>query len=76
MEKKIDTIKKALSCDNYKLALKTAKGFWFGLSKEQKAVISRGYECTVRPDFYAALGYKPPQCIKAGVACLRTVYNL
>jgi len=47
-------------------ALRMAKDFRLGLSVEQRKLLSRGYECLVRPDFYKSLGYDPKRCVEEG----------
>lgn len=76
MVKKIDILKEALRKGDNKKALRIAKDFWFGINKEQKATISRAYECLIRPDFYQAIGYDPGKCIDEGLTCLRSVYKI
>ena len=76
MEKKIDILKKAMGDNDIKTALRTAKNFFRGLTKEQHSIISRGYECLIRPDFYRSLGFDPDKCITDGLNTIRTIYSL
>ena len=52
---------------NVKEALKIAKNFTIGLTKEEHKQIVRGYECMVHADFYKQIGKNPEKEIAAGV---------
>ena len=76
MLKKIDKLRLAYNGGDYKAALKIAHDFFFGFSKQEKAIIDRGYECFIRPNSYAALGYNPEDCKQKALMLLSEIYNL
>lgn len=47
-------------------ALRLAKGFRLGITRAERAQLARAYECFIRPDFYAQLGYCPKHEIELG----------
>jgi hypothetical protein len=57
----------------YKKALSGAKDFHIGVTREQRSVMARGYECMIHPDFYRQIGKNPDECIQAGIAVMRAV---
>ena len=56
MIKKSDLVRNAVAAQDWKTALKIAKDFRLGITREQHSVITRAYECIVHPDFYRQLG--------------------
>jgi len=50
-----------------KEALKIAKTFKIGLTKEEQGQIVRAYECMVHGDFYKMIGKNPETEIKKGI---------
>lgn len=76
MIKKIDRLTKAYHQGKYKDALYIASKFFFGFTKEEQAVISRGYECYIRPEFYKSIGYNPEECKQKAINLLKKKYIL
>ena len=58
---------------DFKKALSGAKDFRLGVTKEQRSVMSRAYECMVHPDFYRQIGKNIDECVKAGIEVLQEV---
>jgi hypothetical protein len=58
---------------DYKKALSGAKDFHIGVTREQRSIMARAYECMVHPDFYRQIGKDIEQCIEAGKAVLQEV---
>lgn len=75
MEKKSDMVRRLVAEGNYKKALSIVKGFRLGITKEQKSVLLRGYECMVNPRFYESIGTDIPKAIDEGVEVLITLYG-
>ncbi len=48
-------------------ALRIAKSFRLGLTKEESDAITRGYECLVYPEFYTSLGKDPKKELQKGI---------
>lgn len=53
----------AFKTGDVKNALKIASTFKIGVTRKQKAILSRGYEVLVNPSFYKQLGYVPEECV-------------
>jgi len=58
---------------DFKKALNGAKSFRIGITQEQRSVMSRAYECYIRPEFYRSIGKNPEECVQAGIAVLQEV---
>jgi len=58
---------------DFKKALHGAKNFRIGVTREQRSVMSRAYECYIRPEFYRSIGKNPNECIHDGVKVLKEV---
>jgi len=69
-ETKSAKVRRLFSEGNREEALKIAKGFKMGLSRKDRAVLQRGYECLWNPEFYQKLGYDPEKEVaKAMIVC-------
>lgn len=64
----------AFNAGDIKLALKLASGFRIGVSRQQNAVLKRGYECLVWPDQYRQLKKDPEACIEAAKQVFKEVF--
>ena len=60
---------------DYKKALRTAKGFRLGISKEDSNRLKLAYECLVHPEFYAQLGTDTTTVIAEGIQILNALYG-
>lgn len=58
-----------------KEALRIAKTFRLGITKEQSDAMSMAYECLVHPQFYAEIGINPREKVEAGTAVLQSLYG-
>lgn len=56
MIKKTDQVRSLVRQGRYKDALRIAKGFRLGITREQSDTMVRAYECMVHPDFYRSIG--------------------
>jgi hypothetical protein len=52
---------------DYKNALKGFKDFNRLLNKSERNIVSRGYECMIRPTFYESIGFIPQECIDSAI---------
>jgi hypothetical protein len=66
-------VRQLIEAGEFKKALNGAKDFRIGVTREQRSVMARAYECFIRPDFYRSIGKNPEQCIKAGIVVLQEV---
>lgn len=72
---KAQEVRNLINEGDFRAALRGAKDFHIGVSKEQRSVMSRGYECMVHPDFYRQIGKNIDECILAGITVLRDVVS-
>lgn len=73
MEKKTEMVRRLISSKDYKSALRIAKDFRLGITKEQSDAMTLAYECMVHERFYKSLGYNLEEKIKAGINVLISV---
>ena len=66
MIRKSDIVREAVRSQDWKKALRIAKDFQIGISKEQREKMSRAYECIVHPDFYRQIGTDIQGAIEEG----------
>lgn len=75
MIKKTDQVRSLVRQGRYKDALRIAKRFRLGITREQSGTMIRAYECMVHPDFYRSIGKDIQECIDGGVAVLHEVFG-
>lgn len=75
MERKSDKVRRLVSGGDYKEALRIAKDFRLGITKEQSSAMKLAYECMVHGRFYRQLGYDLKQKIVDGVDVLLGLYG-
>ncbi len=75
MERKSDKVRRLVSDGDYKAALRIAKEFRLGITKEQSSAMTLAYECMVHGRFYTQLGYDLKQKIEEGVKILVGIYG-
>lgn len=63
---KSEIVRQFIKEGKLKEALRMAKDFRIGVTKEQRSVMARAYECIVHPDFYRSIGKNISECIKIG----------
>ena len=68
MIKKSDIVGEAVREQDWKKALRIAKDFRIGVTREQRSKMTRAYECIVHPDFYQQIGVDIPETIEQGKA--------
>lgn len=59
---RISVAREHFNAQRFKEALEIVSKFPAGLTREEKSILSRGYECFIRPEFYASLGKDPEAC--------------
>lgn len=75
MERKSDKVRRLVSDSDFKGALRIAKDFRLGITKEQSSAMTLAYECMVHGRFYQQLGYDLKQKIKTGLDVLLELYG-
>jgi len=55
----------AFKAGKIKEALRVVKDFRIGMTQQERAILSLGYECIVHPTFYKSIGKAIPDCIEA-----------
>lgn len=74
-ERKSDTVRRLVTEGELIPALRIAKDFRLGISKEDSDVMKRGFECIDHGDFYKALGYDPAEQISKAISVVRRLYG-
>lgn len=75
MERKSDIVRRLVSEGEYKKALRIAKDFRLGISKEDSDCMKRGYECLVFPSFYQSIGLNPHEIALQAQATVKRLYG-
>lgn len=76
MERKSDAVRRLVREGDYKAALRIAKDFRLGISKEDSDDMLRGFECmATSPAFYQSIGYDVDECIRKGIQTLVKLYG-
>lgn len=75
MERKSDKVRRLVADCDFKGALRIAKDFRLGITKEQSSAMARAYECMVHGRFYKQLGYDLDEKIAEGVKTLVGLYG-
>lgn len=70
---KTELVRQYIKQEKWKEALREAKDFRIGVTKEQRSVMARAYECIVHPDFYRSIGKNLNECIECGKLVLQEV---
>ena len=74
-EKKSDAVRRLVAAGEYKAALRIAKGFRLGITKQQSDDMIRGFECLTNPRFYQSLGFDTTALVHKGVETLKQIYG-
>ena len=75
MERKSDKVRRLVSVGDYKGALRIAKDFRLGITKEQSDRMKLAYECMVHGRFYKQLGYNIEEMVESGLVVLNKLYG-
>lgn len=77
MERKSDAVRRLVASGDYKAALRIAKDFRLGISKQQSDDMIRGYECmTSNARFYESLGLDTAKIAQKGVETVQSLYGV
>ena len=74
-ERKSDMVRRLTRSGEYKKALRIAKGFRLGITREQSDKMGIAYECMVHPSFYEQLGINANEKVDDGVKVLVGLYG-
>ena len=75
-ERKSDRVRRFIREGDYKAALRIAKDFRLGISKEQSDNMIRGYECMTNPRFYVSIGVDIARTVEKGLETLLSLYGV
>ena len=70
---KAQEVKRLAAAGNYQAALRGAKDFHIGVTKDQRSVMARAYEAIVHPRFYRQIGVDTEKAIQEGIAVLKAI---
>lgn len=69
-------VRRLVSAGEYKKALRIAKDFRLGITKEDSNDMRRGYECmATSPAFYRSIGLDVEECVNRGIEVLVRLYG-
>lgn len=74
MESKSDRVRRLVAAGQFKEALRIAKGFRRGISKEDSDAMQRGYECLVHARFFKELGWNPSEIAQKGIETVSRLF--
>lgn len=75
MERKSDAVRRLVAEGDLKAALRIAKDFRLGITKDQSSAMTLAYECMVHGRFYIQLGYDLNEKVADGVKVLKELYG-
>jgi len=75
VEKKTDIVRRLTDAGDFKGALRIAKDFRLGITKQESDAMKLAYECMVHGDFYRQLGYNLSEKIAEGTEVLVGLYG-
>ncbi len=75
MERKTDKVRRLVAGGDFKCALRIAKDFRLGITKEQSDAMTLAYECMVHGRFYQSLGYDLDEKVNEGLKVLTGLYG-
>ena len=70
-----DKVRHLVAAGEYKKALKIAKEFRLGISREDSVKMSLAYENMIYPGFYRQIGIDPESAIEEGIRVLKVLYG-
>lgn len=70
MPTKVEMVKQYINNDEIRKALALAKTFKIGLTREERGILARGYECMTHRQFYVQLGMDPEKEIEKAIKVL------
>lgn len=76
MERKSDKVRRLVAEGDIKAALRIAKDFRLGITKEQTDAMTRAYECLTNPRFYQSIGVNIAKTVEKGQETLLSLYGI
>lgn len=70
---KTETVKQMFLSGNRKAALRMAKDFKIGITRQEANDMQLAYECMVHGEFYRQLGMDTDEVIKKGITTFQSV---
>lgn len=70
-----DIVREAVKAGEWKKALRIAKDFRLNVSREQRSIMARAYECMVHPEFYQQIGTDIAGAIAKGKEVVNCLYG-
>lgn len=75
MERKTDKVRKLVAEGKVVEALRIVRTFKLGITKQQREVLNRGFECIGNANFYKALGFDTNKCIAEATSLVVELYG-
>jgi len=69
-------VRRLLTENDYKSALRIASCFRLGISREDQIVMKRGYECLVYPQFYQSIHVDVQRSIESAKETIDRLYRM
>lgn len=76
MLRKSDMVRQYVASGEYRKALRIAKEFRLGISKEDSDAMKRGYEAMLYPQFYSQLSQDTDRIAQKGVETLIRLFGV
>lgn len=73
--RKSDAVRAYVKCGQIKEALRIAKTFRLGITRDQADAMCWAYECIVHPKFYAEIGIDVAEKVRIGTEVLQSLYG-
>lgn len=70
---KSELVRNYIKNEQWKEALREARNFRIGVSREQRSTMARAYECIVHRNFYLSLGYNLEEKVNEGISVLKAI---
>lgn len=75
MKKKTDMVREAVKAEEWKKALRIAKGFRINVTEQQRRDMTLAYECMIHPEFYRQLGKDIAGAVAKGIEVVSCLYG-
>ena len=71
---KSEIVKRHVAAHEYQAALRIARTFRLGVSREERRLLQCAYECMLYPDMYRQIGRDVETTISQGIQLLTKIY--
>ena len=68
---KTEKVRRLFEKGDIKGTLRECKSFRIGLTRQDRDMLARGYECLLYPDFYRSLGFQPSEEVEKAVSIFK-----